>query len=59
MAKKINNIESIEYALVHGEIKAGHGFASGKGKDERYPEGTLKQQLKTKENYFRYLVMLH
>lgn len=53
MAKKINNIESIEYALVYGEIKAGHGFASGKGKDERYPEGTLKQQLKTKENYFR------
>lgn len=46
MAKKINNIESIEYALVHGEIKAGHGFASGKGKDERYPEGTLKQQFK-------------
>tara|TARA_R110000823_G_scaffold213198_2_gene343149 strand:- start:24 stop:203 length:180 start_codon:yes stop_codon:yes gene_type:complete len=59
MAKKINNIESIEYALVYGEIKAGHGYASGKGKDERYPEGTLKQQLKTKENYFRYLVMLH
>ncbi len=36
----------MEYALVRGEIKSGHGVASGKGKDERYPEGTLKQQLK-------------
>ena len=34
----------MEYALVRGEIKSGYGFASGKGKDERYPEGTLKQQ---------------
>ncbi len=38
--------ESMEYALVRGEIKAGYGVASGKGKDERYPEGTLKQQFK-------------
>lgn len=38
--------ESMEYTLVRGEIKAGHGVASGKGKDERYPEGTLKQQFK-------------
>ncbi len=29
---------------VKGEIKVGHGVASGKLKDERYPEGTLKQQ---------------
>ncbi|MGB3151534.1 MAG: hypothetical protein WBB27_12815 [Maribacter sp.] len=36
----------MEYTLVRGEIKAGHGVASGKGKDERYPEGTLRQQLK-------------
>lgn len=36
----------MEYALVRGEIKSGHGVASGKGKDERYPEGTLKQQFK-------------
>jgi hypothetical protein len=36
--------ESKEYVLVRGEIKAGYGAASGKGKDERYPEGTLKQQ---------------
>ena len=34
----------MEYALVRGEIRSGHGVASGKGKDERYPEGTLKQQ---------------
>ncbi|WP_297765215.1 hypothetical protein [uncultured Muriicola sp.] len=34
----------MEYALVRGEIQSGHGVASGKGKDERYPEGTLKQQ---------------
>lgn len=37
---------SINYALVRGEIKPGHGVASGKGKDERYPEGTLKHQFK-------------
>lgn len=36
----------MENALVRGEIKSGHGVASGKGKDERYPEGTLKQQFK-------------
>jgi len=46
MGKKKNKIESIEFALVRGEIKSGYGVASGKGKDERYPEGTLKQQLK-------------
>jgi len=34
----------MEYALVRGEIKLGHGVASGKGKDERYLEGTLKRQ---------------
>jgi hypothetical protein len=36
----------MEYTLVRGEIKSGYGVASGKGKDERYPEGTLKQQFK-------------
>lgn len=36
----------MEYILVSGEIKSGYGVASGKGKDERYPEGTLKQQFK-------------
>ena len=41
--------KAIDYTLVRGEIQAGHGVASGKGKDERYPEGTLKQQFK----YFR------
>ena len=41
-----NKTESIEYALVRGEIKLGYGVASGKDKDERYPEGTLKQQFK-------------
>ncbi|WP_297798577.1 hypothetical protein [uncultured Eudoraea sp.] len=41
---KRNETESMEYTLVRGEIKAGYGVASGKGKDERYPEGTLKQQ---------------
>ena len=46
MGKKINKTESIEFALVRGEIKSGYGVASGKGKDERYPEGTLKLQLK-------------
>ncbi|WP_297707876.1 hypothetical protein [uncultured Eudoraea sp.] len=46
MDKKDNKSESMEYALVRGEIKSGHGVASGKGKDERYPEGTLKQQFK-------------
>ena len=46
MAKKRNKSESIQYALVRGEIKSGHGVASGKGKDERYPEGTLKQQFR-------------
>ena len=46
MAKKSDEQESMEYAIVRGEIKPGHGVASGKGKDERYPEGTLKQQFK-------------
>jgi len=41
---KKNKTESIEYGQVRGEIKSGFGVASGKGKDERYPEGTLKQQ---------------
>ena len=36
----------MEYTLVRGEIISGHGVASGKGNDERYPEGTLKQQFK-------------
>lgn len=36
----------MEYTLVRGEIQSGHGVASGKGQDQRYPEGTLKQQLK-------------
>ena len=36
----------MEYSLVRGEIISGHGVASGKGNDERYPEGTLKQQFK-------------
>lgn len=43
---KGNDTESMEYALVRGEIQSGHGVASGKGKDERYPEGTLKKQFK-------------
>jgi hypothetical protein len=30
---------------IKGEIISGHGVASGKGKDPRYPEGTLKLQL--------------
>lgn len=34
----------MEYTRVRGEIKSGHGVASGKRKDKRYPEGTLKQQ---------------
>lgn len=34
----------MEYTLVRGVIKSGYGVASGKGKDKRYPEGTLKQQ---------------
>lgn len=46
MGKKRNKAESMEYAHVRGEIKSGHGVASGKGNDERYPEGTLKQQFK-------------
>lgn len=36
----------MENALVRGEIKAGYGVASGKGKDKRYPEGTLSQQFR-------------
>ncbi|MGB5553700.1 MAG: hypothetical protein WBM83_03500 [Flavobacteriaceae bacterium] len=36
----------MEDILVQGEIKSGHGVASGKGNDDRYPEGTLKQQFK-------------
>ncbi|MBT8302419.1 MAG: hypothetical protein KJO63_13900 [Maribacter sp.] len=43
---KRNKAASVEYALVRGEIQSGHGVASGKGKDERYPEGTLKLQFK-------------
>lgn len=46
MEKKINKTKSIEFALVRGEIMSGYGVASGKGKDERYPQGTLKLQLK-------------
>lgn len=38
--------ETIDYTLVRGEIQSGHGAASGKAKDERYPEGNLKQQFK-------------
>ncbi len=34
----------MDYTKVRGEIKPGHGVASGKRKDKRYPEGTLKQQ---------------
>ena len=29
-----------------GEIKPGYGVASGKGNDERYPDGTLRLQFK-------------
>jgi len=36
----------MENALVIGEIKSGYGVASGRGKDKRYPQGTLKQQFK-------------
>ena len=36
----------MECTLVRGEIKSGHGVASGKGNDDRYPEGTLKEQSK-------------
>ena len=46
MGKKINRTASVEYVFVCGEIKPGHGVASGQGKDERYPEGTLRQQFK-------------
>lgn len=40
----------IETKLKHiqGKIKAGQGVTSGKGKDEKFPEGTLIQQF----NYF-------
>ncbi|WP_149275939.1 hypothetical protein [Pareuzebyella sediminis] len=44
MGKKKSKTASTEYVVVRGEIKPGHGVASGKGKDERYPQGTLKQQ---------------
>ena len=46
MVKKKDDTVSMEYSMVQGEIKSGHGVASGKGKDERYPEGTLRQQCK-------------
>ena len=46
MLKKRNKTESMECHLVRGEIKSGHGVASGKGKDKRYPEGTLQIQFK-------------
>ena len=36
----------MEYAQVRGKIKSGFVVASDKGKDERYPEGTLRQQFK-------------
>ncbi len=39
-------MKSTDYTKVRGEIKSGHGVASGKGKDKRYPGGTLKQQSK-------------
>ena len=41
--KKKQEVKFIEYTIVRGEIKAGYGVASGKGKDERYPAGTFKQ----------------
>lgn len=44
MEKTNKKTASPEYTQVRGEIKPGHGVASGKGQDERYPEGTLKQQ---------------
>jgi hypothetical protein len=36
----------MEYMVARGKIMPGHGVASGKGDDKRYPEGTLKQQFK-------------
>ena len=48
MANKTDETETIEYIQVRGVVKQGYGVASGNGKDERYPEGTLKQQF----NYF-------
>ncbi len=39
-------MKSTDYTKVRGEIKSGHGVASGIGRDKRYPEGTLKQQSK-------------
>ena len=36
----------MDYTKVRGEIVAGHGVASGKGNDQRYPEGTLRLQFK-------------
>lgn len=46
MGKKDNESKSMQHSEVQGEIQSGYGVASGKGKDERYPEGTLKQQFK-------------
>ncbi len=37
---------SRDHKLIRGQIMPGHGVASGTGKDERYPEGTLKLQVK-------------
>ena len=34
----------MEHTLVSGIIRSGHGVASGNGKDERYPKGTLHLQ---------------
>ncbi len=31
---------------IKGIVRPGYGVASGKNKDERYPEGTIKQQFK-------------
>jgi len=42
----MKSVKSVEYIKLRGEIKSGYGVASGKLKDERYPEGTLKQQFK-------------
>ena len=46
MDKKKNKESFKGYTLVSGKVQAGHGVASGKGKDERYPEGTLKLKFK-------------
>lgn len=39
-------INKTKYMKIRGEIKSGYGVASGKSKDGKYPEGTLRLQFK-------------